>query len=229
MIVVVIKERRKYDIIFYIERIGDRMNLTKLDSRLANPVTKELLDTIVSYGHLDEDDLSSGIVEFSHILGGKGGHKVNDYVQAVAFCTHRIMNDSQVAAYKKVFPERCKGKTEGAIAGKASIYSNGKLITQILGFAQVPTHLLYMRERHMAVRKLADLVSTGFTERIQLDAADKLLTHIKPPEEVKIELDVGLGAQEMLDDMKASLDRVAELASKKLADGTFDAKVLIQS
>ena len=62
-----------------------------------------------------------------------------------------------------------------------------------------------------------------------MDAADKLLTHIKPPEEVKIELDVGLGAQEMLDDMKASLDRVAELAQSRLNDGTFDAKVLIQS
>jgi len=204
------------------------MDMRRLDKRLDNDTTKACLQQIVDNGHLDEEDLEKGIMEFSHILKGKDGHKVNDYVKAVAFCTHRIMNDSQVVSYKKVFPERCSGKTEGAIAGKASIYSNGKLITQILGFAQVPTHLLYMRERHRAIRKLADLMEDGLTDRIQMESADKLLNHIKPPEEVKIELDIGVGSEEVLGNISESLDKLAALAVGKLESGTLDAKTLIQ-
>ncbi len=71
-------------------------------------------------------------------------------------------------------------------------------------------------------------MSSSFNERIQMESADKLLAHIKPPEEVKIELDVGLGSEEVLGNISSSLDKLANMAAAKLDSGVLDAKTLIQ-
>jgi hypothetical protein len=85
-----------------------------------------------------------------------------------------------------------------------------------------------MRERHLALRRLSHLIEYGDTERIQMESADKLLGHVKAPEEVKFELDLGIGANDTIAELTESLNSIASMAKSKLDSGTIDAKTLIQ-
>lgn len=203
------------------------VNLGEVSRRLENPVTKTIISTIVEKGYMDEDEYIDQLVSVGNVLNS-GKWKIADFLAAVEFTSYRLAGDSQVKAYTKAFPDRCLGKTDGAIAGKASIYSHGSLVVQMLGMTQVPLHMLYMRERHIAIRKLAELSQFGETERIQMESSDKLLGHIKPPEEIKVELDVGVGAVDVINDFNETLNNIAEMAKAKLDDGTIDARQLIQ-
>ena len=199
----------------------------RLDKRLKTQDTIDLIQRIVDKGYLDEEEIEERMIDTSSVLQ-TGRYTIPEYMNAIEFTTYRLQEQSQVEAYRRTFPDRCEGKTPGAIAGKASIYGNGKLVTQMLTIAQVPISILYMRERHKAIRKLAYLTDNADTERLQMESADKLLNHIKPPEEIKLELEVGLGAAAALDELKESLDSIATMARRKLDSGVIDAKVLIE-
>jgi len=203
------------------------LNLREINKRLDNPVTLEIMNEITAKGYLDAEELEERLIDTGSVLN-TGRYTIPDYLKAVEFTSYRIAEDSQVTAYKKTFPERCMGKTDGAIAGKASIYAHGKMVVQMVGIAQVPLRLLYMRERHRSIRKLAYLVDNAETERVQMESADKLLGHLPDPDEVKVELDMGLGATEVIEDFNQTLNRIADMASKKLESGTINAKELIQ-
>jgi len=198
-----------------------------MNNRLDNARAREICDEIACKGFLDEEELETMIVDTASVLTS-GRYKMEDYLRAVEFCSYRLQEDTQVLAYKKTFPSRCVGKTDGAISGKASIYGNGKLVVELLGMSYVPIHLLYGRDRHKSLRKLSWLVDNGDTDRIQMESADKLLAHLKPPEEVKIELEIGLGASQVIEELSESLDKIALMAQAKIESKTIDAKTFIQ-
>jgi hypothetical protein len=204
-----------------------QVSLPEVNKRLDNTITQELIKKITDKGYLTSEDIESRIVDTSHILNS-GKWKVTDYMKAVEFTSYRLAGDSQVEAYRKTFPERCSTKKNNTILASASIYNSGKLVQHLIGMAQIPLHLLYMRERHAAIRRLAGLIETSMSERIQMEASDKLLTHIKGPEEFKFELDLGIGANDTIAELTDSLNSIAAMAKKKLDDGTIDAKQLIQ-
>jgi len=203
------------------------VSLSEVNSRLDNDLTREIIASIADKGYMDVEEIESRIVDTGSAMTG-GKYSVKEYMRAMEFTSYRLGGDSQVASYKKTFPDRILGKTDGAVMGKASIYANGKLPIQLLSMSQVPLDLLYMRETHKSIRKLSELVEFGETERIQMESADKLLTHIAPNKTIKIEHDVADSTAEALSSLSDSLNSIADMAMTKLNSGSIDAKTLIQ-
>ena len=75
-----------------------------------------------------------------------------------------------------------------ALASAASRYRKSPTVIKILAQSEVPLYLMFQGYRYKAVEVLADRMMNAKYDRDKINAADKLLLHLKPPEEVKIEL-----------------------------------------
>jgi len=222
----IIKERPKEQVMKIYKKIGNKP-LKEIHSRFDNPDIDRIIEGISDKGYLDEEDILVGIVDTKSILE-TGKYTVPEYLAALEFTRYRMAGDTQSAAYRKTFPERCVGKTDGAITGKASIYAHGKLVMKFMARAEVPLELLYMREVHQSIRKLSELVAHSDNERIQMESADKLLGHIMPKKDQTVVEDIGEGTAAVISEFTRALDNIANTAMGKLNSGDLDAKTLIQ-
>ena len=181
---------------------------------------------------LDPSYFKDKLVTFSSILKGATRVSAIDYIKAVQYCSYIAVGDSQANAYRKTFPDRvAKKASPNTVISSASFYHRGSMVQQILSSAQIPLHLIFMAEKYKAIEKLADLMVNADTARIQMESADKLLTHLKSPENTKLEIDIGFKKNETLDNLEKTL---AQLATKQVemigkgysAQDVVDAKII---
>jgi len=197
-------------------------NLEELDSRFGEENIKVCIESMTLAG-LDMAEFKNKLFSYSNVLKS-GRFKITDYVYAVNYIGLRAIGESMLDAWKKTFPDRCfrdgKLKPAGTIRALSSLYDKNEMIQQMLAQIQVPMHIMFMNERLQAVGVLASVMNDiDESGRNRLDAADKLLNHVKLPETMKVELDVGFKADETLVDIGKSLDALAQLAQSKILSG----------
>jgi len=192
--------------------------LENADPRFGESDHKEAIRKIMEY-HDAPDEFMQQLVTFSSTLKN-GRYKAIDYIKAVQYCTYRQMNKTMVESYRLTFPDRLmrdgKKKPTGTIDAAASIYDKTALVQGILSQVQIPLHIMMMPERVKAANVLAYLMMNAENERVQMEAADKLLNHINVPETHKIELDVGFKADETITELNDKLTSLANFAQAKI-------------
>lgn len=141
---------------------------------------------------------------------------IKEYLNAIRFCAYLMsMEDNYTEAYKRTFwdrdfvRERVDLPTDSPqykeMTSAASRYRRSKLVTDILTLSQVPLDILFAGYRHKAVGVLAELMMTAKYDRDKINAAKELLANTKPPENSKIELELGPNKAAM--DMQQQLNR----------------------
>ena len=87
----------------------------------------------------------------------------------------------------------------------------------------MPLHLMFQGARYRAVAVLAREMTDAEYSKDRIAAADKLLTHVKPPENQKIELDIGITseAKSMHEMLNMQLSALA-LNQKRMLDAGYD-------
>ena len=162
-----------------------------------------------------EGEFEKKVISYSSILT-QGRYKTSDYIKAVEFVTHYLNGDEQAEAYVKTFPETVKrrimeGKSSYA-TGAPSMYFQGKLVQAIMAQAQLGIRLRHYNKIDKAVEVLFDLaVSKSSTDRIKMESADKLLNHLKEPEESKVEIEIGVKKDESGQALEAKILEIAKL------------------
>jgi len=165
---------------------------------------------------LEKDDLLSRIVSYSSILKS-GRYKVEDYVKAIHFCSLVGIGCNRTDAYRKTFPDRVVRKnTASTIQSSASIYASGELVQKIMAQSMIPAHYMFQAERIKAIGVLADLMINAGSEKVQMESADKLLNHIEPPKEAKLEIDVK-HSNDGIEDLNNALNKLA-MKQKEMLD-----------
>lgn len=197
--------------------------LTHLDDRFGETATKSAIQEIMNI-HEAPEDYSERLISFANVLKA-GKYKATDYVKAVQYCSYRAMDMKMKDAWFQTFPERAfrdgERKPEGTIDALASLYDKTKLVQSILTQMQIPLNIIMMNERVQAANVLARLMIHSDNERIQMESADKLLGHIAMPESIKVEMDIGVKADETMKDISTSLDKLAQLAQAKIVSGAL--------
>lgn len=148
----------------------------------------------------------------------EGRYKMEEYLNAVKYCSHKLMGKSNIASYILVFPDRYnemvnKGYGQKDIASFVTSYNKGKLVNAIMEQSIIPSWIINQDLHQKAINVLADLMMNANSEKVRADSANSLLVHLKPPEIKKVELDIGVKANKEIDDMKTLL---AELSAKQL-------------
>lgn len=189
-----------------------------LPDKFKNSVNDELLNSINNT--LADPDLyetyRDNFLSYMSVLND-GRYKITDYLNAVKYCTQRLMGKSQIDSYIVTFPDRYNtmiqnGKSSKDISSIVTVYNKSKLVNAIMEQSLIPSYILNQDLYQKAINVQAELMNTASSEKVRSDAANSLLTHLKPPETRKVELDIGLKQGNEVEQLR---NVIAELAGKQ--------------
>lgn len=201
-----------------------------LPEKFKKTVNQELVDQInqTLSDPLMYDTYRDNLLSYSQVMQD-GRFKIVDYVQAVKYCSHKIMGASNTEAFIKTFPNRYQrfidnGTSQKDIASYITSYNKNKLVNLILEQSLIPSWVLNQDLYQKAINVQAELMMTANSEKVRSDAANSLLNHLKPPEVQKVELDIGVKPNNMLEDLKNSLFDLAAQQQKVIEAGVVGLK-----
>lgn len=159
----------------------------------------------------------------------EGKFKITDYLNAVKYCTFKLAGNTNRYCYLMTFPEKRErfvdefGSVKEDIDQYASIYNSGKLVRLILDRAKIPVNLLYMDLYHEALNVQADLMRTARSEKVRSDAAGKVMDALKGPENVKMEVEVGVKEDSSIKELREVTRELAKQQREMLDSGKLTA------
>lgn len=217
--------------------VGTSVSIDEIAAQIAKQSKRTVTDheamTIVAICQdesIEADYFKEKLVSFSGIINGMRGVSVIDYIKAVQYCTFIATGDTQVDAYRKTHPDRVAAKScEGTIRASANLYHKTEIVQKIIGMTEIPLHLIFMSTKYKAVQKLAELMTTSNSDRIQMECADKLLTHLKTPETSKIEIDIGFKKNETVDSLEKTLEALAQKHVEMIGSGSYSAQDIVDA
>lgn len=180
--------------------------------------SNELLTTINQT--LSDPDLyevyRENFISYLSVLG-EGKFKINEYLNAVKYVTHKLKGDSNIDSYIKTFPDRYtsmlnRGLSAKEISSFVAIYNKSKLVNLILEQSLIPSWVINQDLYQKAINVQVELMTTANSEKVRSDAANSLLNHLKPPEVKKMELDIGVKANKEVSELK---ELIVQLAGKQ--------------
>jgi len=194
-----------------------------------NTITQELADKInaaIADPKFDGDEFLDTMLSYQNVMQ-KNGSSLENYMNAVKFCAYlQDENMNYTQAYILTFNHREFGRdrmganTESPeyaeLTSAASRYRRSPLVKDILIQSDMPLYLMFQGARYRAVSVLANEMETAAYAKDRISAADKLLQHVKPPEDMKIELEVGPNA-EAIELQKNLADQIGRMAEAQMA------------
>ena len=197
-------------------------------------VSQELIDQINQT--LSDPDMyetyRDNLLGYAHVMR-EGKFKMEDYINAIKYCSHKIMGASNIDAYVKTFPDKYQamlsaGKNAKDISSFVTAYNKNKLVNLILEQSMIPSWVLNQDMYQKALDVQCELMMTANSEKVRSDAANSILTHLKPPEVTKVELDIGLKKDSAMEDLKHTLAELALKQQQFIGAGVTQVKELTQ-
>lgn len=182
-----------------------------------------LMQEINNNPEFPDGEFIKSILTYSSILLN-GRYKTNDYIKAVEYCTYITAGSSIIDAYKKTFPDRALRRIEQGCAeitqtSAATIFHKNSLIQKILTQSTIPMRLFFMKDKYDAIGVLSNEMKTAVFAKDRISAADKLLVHLADPLESKIELDIGIKSNNIIEDYEKAMHMFVTEQRKMMEEG----------
>ena len=183
-------------------------------------ITQDMVNQLNALSKDPEESryIRENFITFSKVLS-EGRFKLGDYVRAVMYVSHKVMGKSNLDSYKATFPDRyaqmvSDGRQPKDIASYVSAYNKGKLVNLVYERAMIPTWVLNQDMFQSALNVNYEIMNdVTVSDKVRVEAANSILTHLKKPETNKAELKIDIGLN---DGMKALEQRLAEMAEVQL-------------
>jgi len=205
-----------------------------LPKHLHTSVTQSLTDKLnnASTDYLAARNIRENFVSFSGILA-EGRFKVESYLDAVKYVSYKLMGLTNEKAYIKTFPDRYQRLAEeqklGDLSSYVSAYHKGKLVNMIMEQALIPSWVLNQDAYQEAINKQLDLMRNAQSEKVQQDAANSILTHLKRPETKEVNVNLGVKEDEGMKALKGMLNDLAEKQISSINNGVPTKEITDQS
>lgn len=184
-------------------------------SHIRSNVTQSLVDSLnnIAVDPIMAEDIRNNFISYSAILK-EGRFKLEDYLNAVAYVSYKIMGNNNEEAYAKTFPQRyakliANNTAKKDIASYVSSYNKGKLVNMILEQSLVPTWVLNQDLFQKAINVQADMMQNAQSEKVRVEAANSLLTHLAKPKEGSFQINIGETENAGMREMRDMLREVA--------------------
>lgn len=160
------------------------------------------------------DAFRDNMLTFNKVLS-EGKFKISSYVNAVMYVSYKLMGYNNYDSYMKTFPDKFQawmqaGVTAQTISAHVAMFNKSKLVTLVYGQALVPVHILNADKLQEAINHQFHLMKHAASEKVQSDAANSLMIHLKPPEDKNIKVNVGI---QETDSIKQLKDVIYDLAN----------------
>lgn len=202
---------------------------------LKGKITQDLVDTM---NNLTSDpDMAEifreNLVSYTNVLD-KGKFRISQYTDAVKYISFRLMGETNIKAYIKTFPDKYTrfkqtGVSDADIAKYVSAYNKSKLVNLIWEQSMVPFHVYNQEARQKALNVQLELMQNAQSEKVRSDAANSVLTHLKGPENQKIELEVAHKDGGVIDDLRKAVQEFAAAQHSAVNTGRCSAKDIAHS
>lgn len=205
-----------------------------LPRRHRSKITPELIKDVEKL--LDNPDFgevySKNLVTYASVLK-EGRFRLIDFFNATAFVSHKMLGDTSIAAYQKVFPDKVKDMALRGVSNKdvhsyASMYNKTRLVTLIYSQTLIPDHIMYASVRHKAIATQATLLDHD-NPHVAQKAADSLLNHLKAPVDTKMTLDIGTKDGGIISDLSTALANLSKQQRGMIIDGSVNAREIAHS
>jgi hypothetical protein len=201
---------------------------------LKGAVTQSLVDKINTcvQDPIIAEQVQENFVHYTSVLKD-GKFKTEDYLHAVMYVSFKLMGQSNHEAYMRTFPQRyqtllANGTQSKDIAAYVSAYNKGKLVNLILEQAMVPTWVLNQHMFQEALAQQYHLMTNAVSEKVQTEAANSLLTHLKRPEAVKAQVDINVNDSSGMTELKEAMRRMAEQQRDLIQSGVEARQIAAQ-
>jgi hypothetical protein len=169
-----------------------------LPDKVKKSVHQELIDQINNTLSQPEmfEAYRDNLLSYTKVMAD-GRFKIQNYVDAVRYVSFKLMGCTNIEAYTKTFPDkyqrfRIEGVEAKDIASYVTAYNKSKLVNLIFEQTLIPVHVLNMDMYQKALNIQMDLAMNAKSEKVRSDAANSILSQLKPPEVKKVELDIGV-------------------------------------
>ncbi len=223
---------------------------TKLELEIVKDVTPKSYRRFVDQDLVDKlnkivedpeygEQFQEEFVTHLNVLQHSANWSMTKYVKAIKFFALVQQEHTLKDAYCKVFPERLKarylrGQSKDDIGGEASRYNGSPLLNKIREQALVPFHLVNQCTRQKAVNVLANLMAGAKSEMVQQKSAEALIRELRPPENMKLEVEVGVKENGAIEALRKATEQYAlqqlqnikaGQAVKEIAESVIEVKV----
>lgn len=206
-----------------------------LPATLKNAASQTMVDKINQASTDPEvaEAIRDNFISYTSVLA-EGRFKIEDYLNAVKYVSFKLMNYSNQDAYKRAFPLRYQnmvaaGRDAQEISAYVANYNKNKLVNLILEQSLIPTWVLNQDIYQEAINTQFLLMKTAKSEKVQTEAANSLLTHLKKPENKKVEIDLGVKQNSGLEELKNTMNRMAQQQLEMIQQGTNTRDIAHQS
>ena len=207
-----------------------------LPPNLKGAATDALVDAInqISADPIIAESIRENFLSYSAVLRD-GKFKTEDYLNAVAYCSYKLMGDSNQDAYFKTFPQRyatlmAAGRTPKEISSYVASYNKGQLVNKIMEQALVPSWVLNAHMFQAALNTQFKLMNDeDVSPKVRSDAADSLLTHLAKPKEVGPLINIEMGENSGMTELKETLAKMAEQQRELIASGVTTQAIASQT
>lgn len=171
-------------------------------------------------------------IGYTRVLN-EGKFKLEDYLSAASYVSYKLMGLTNQDAYARTFPQRyqalvARGATAKDISAYVAIYNRGKLVNLILEQALIPVWVMNQDAFQKAVQTQLDIIANAKSDMVRMQAANSLLTHIKPPEKKQIDLTVATAEASGLTELRQMLTTVAERQRQLIEQGATTREIAHQ-
>ena len=201
-----------------------------LPDKVKKSINQELIDQINTT--LSEPELyesyRENLLSYTRVMAD-GRFKVDSYIHAVKYVSHKLMGCTNIEAYSKTFPDKIKHFALTNVANKdvasyVTAYNKSKLVNLIFEQTMIPSYVLNQDLYQKALNVQADLMVNAHSEKVRTDAANSLLTHLKMPETQKVELDINVKQDSSIHQLRQATMELAAAQRLAISSGSVNAQ-----
>ena len=207
---------------------------TSVQSGVSDTLVNELNSIITDPDF--RETFRDNMISYNKVLS-EGKFKLSSYMNAVMYVSYKLMGYNNMDAYERTFQQKFQswiqqGKTAQTISAHVAMYNKSKLVNLVYAQAVIPTHVLNQDKFQEAINHQYYLMKNAASEKVQSDAANSLMIHLKPPEEKQVNLSIGLEETDSIKELKATIATLAEvqvnsIESKKWTAGEIAAARIV--
>lgn len=175
------------------------------------------------------DEFLENMMTYQSVMLKNSG-SLAEYVNALKFCAYLESNVSNYTeAYKRAranddfvieradLAKDSNGYKE--LTNAASRYRKTPMVRDILTQAEMPLYLMFQGARYGAVAKLVEEMEDAMYSKDRISAAKAILEHVKPPDNLKVELDIGIKQDNVIDRYENMINSLVEHQKQEILDG----------
>ena len=206
--------------------ISKELVIKAVPPNLKNAVSDDLVDRLnaITSDQILAEEVRKNFISYTSVLR-EGKFKLEDYLNAVTYVSHRLNGDTQHDAYFKTFPSRYQnlmalGKTPKEISNYVAMFNKGKLVQKIQEQTLTPAWVLNQDMFQAALNtNYQIMMDDDVSPKVRVEAANSLLTHLQKPKEVTPAVNIDLRESSGLSELKKALSQLATQQQQLIEQG----------